>query len=231
MALKRNMSIYRLPGTAGLLIHSGVALDVAVMAEIEAMGKVSYIVVPNDQHRIDAAVFHARYPQAQVLCPAAARKAVEDRVHVDGICEDVLPALGVTTIKIGGVGDSELAYLYPLLDGTEALQVCDSIFNIDANNHDDCPPIYTFGGFLMRVVLGSAGFFGPSRLGKMFFIKDRVAYARYVMVMCMSMTNSTFSEISKDHKISRVLVAHGDPVVGIDNVKNKMTEAIQRALA
>src|SRR5687768_14893240 len=74
LPLKRNMTVVRLsdPGSSDgrLLLHSVIAMDDARMAELEALGKPSVLVVPNGAHRIDIARYHARYPDAKIVCPA-----------------------------------------------------------------------------------------------------------------------------------------------------------------
>src|SRR5688500_2373469 len=86
-SIQRVMSIAkRSDGT--LVIHNGIALDDTEMAEIDAFGSVGHILVPNGFHRLDAKVFKDRYPTAKVLCPAGARKKVDQVVPTDGTYED-----------------------------------------------------------------------------------------------------------------------------------------------
>src|SRR5258706_13625907 len=82
-SIRRVMSIAkRADGT--LVIHNAISLDDAEMAEIEAWGTPSVLLVPNGFHRLDAKVFADRYPNAKVLCPTGARKKVEQVVPVGG---------------------------------------------------------------------------------------------------------------------------------------------------
>ncbi|MGB1700083.1 MAG: hypothetical protein ACPHRO_09030, partial [Nannocystaceae bacterium] len=74
--IPRNMQVWRAPD-GGLLIHSAVCLDAEGMAALESLGPVKWIVVPCPIHRADAAPYRERYPDAQLLCPAAARAKVE----------------------------------------------------------------------------------------------------------------------------------------------------------
>src|ERR1700679_2622011 len=68
MPLKRVMTIARL--TSGdLVIHNPVALEASAMAELEALGRVAFIVIPNGWHRLDLHAFHVRYPDAAGLAP------------------------------------------------------------------------------------------------------------------------------------------------------------------
>ena len=78
--MKRVMTIARrTDGT--LVIHNAIALADAEMAEIDAWGKVATIVVPNGYHRLDAKIFHDRYPGARVVCPAGSRTNVRGASH------------------------------------------------------------------------------------------------------------------------------------------------------
>ena len=81
MPLKRVMTVAK-RADGGLVIHNAIALDDAGMAQIEQWGPVRVIVVPNGYHRLDAKVFAARFPEARVICPAGARKKVEEVVPV-----------------------------------------------------------------------------------------------------------------------------------------------------
>ncbi len=42
---------------------------------LQDFGDVRIIVVPCDMHRLDAALWKARFPEALVVCPEGARKA------------------------------------------------------------------------------------------------------------------------------------------------------------
>src|SRR3954468_2138577 len=83
LPLKRVMSVVRLDD-GGLVIHGGVALNPAVMAELEAWGTPRILLVPNPWHRLDAPAFKRRYPALKIYCPAGARSRVERAVAVDG---------------------------------------------------------------------------------------------------------------------------------------------------
>ncbi len=67
------------------------ALDEASMARLAAWGPPKILLVPNDFHRLDARIVKDRFPDLRVLCPAAARKKVEQVVAVDGTYADFPP--------------------------------------------------------------------------------------------------------------------------------------------
>ena len=83
-------------------------------------------------HRADAKPYRDRYPDATFLCPAAARKKVEE-VAMDDLCEAVLPQLGIQIHHPMGLKPFEL-HLFCPLDSETALIVTDALFNLGANH-------------------------------------------------------------------------------------------------
>src|SRR5690606_38404699 len=59
MALRRVMTVVRM-ADGRLVIHSAIALPDELMAQIEAWGRPSYLLVPNAYHRLDAPAYKAR---------------------------------------------------------------------------------------------------------------------------------------------------------------------------
>jgi hypothetical protein len=98
VGLSRNRSV----------IFSGIPLGEAGMREVEAIGKPSFLIVPNAHHRLDAAAWKNRYPKLKVLCPPAARKAVSEAVTVDST-NDVLSDKDADFVIVRGTGDAEAA--------------------------------------------------------------------------------------------------------------------------
>jgi hypothetical protein len=191
--LDRNMVVWRTP-SGGLWLHSVVALDAAGMAALDALGPVEWIVVPNGFHRMDCAVYAARYPAAKVVAPAAARKAVEEKTPVHATCEDALPALGIRVHVPVGAKPGELAYELPIASG-RALVVSDLLFNLVRSPGG-------LKGFFLTYVTSSVGPLKVSRVFRMLAMADRAAYAGWVRSLA-------------DVADLRVLcVGHGDAVTG-----------------
>lgn len=187
--LPRAMAVARL-ADGSLWLHSVVTLDDANQQALEDLGPVGWIVVPSGMHRLDAAVYAERYPEAKVVCPAAARSKVEQVVRVDGTCEELLPDAGIACLRPDGLKPDELVYDVPLDDG-RALVFCDALFNLP-----DQPGI---GGWMLRL-MGSTGFFGTTRIGRL-FMRDTAGWKRWL-------------EQTAERSDLRVLsVAHGDPVL------------------
>lgn len=93
--LQRIMVIYRPPGARSLLLYSVMCLREETMREIEALGDVAYIFVPCSWHTLDAAAYAERYPAARVVSPAAAWSDVVKKTGLNG--DDVLVAEDVFT--------------------------------------------------------------------------------------------------------------------------------------
>lgn len=191
MALPRNMAVWRHP-SGDLWLHSVVAVDDATLAAVTALGRPRWIVVPSALHRLDAAWYAERFPDAAVLAPAAAQEAVAQKVKVDATCEAVLPDLGVGVIVPDGLKPAELMYRLPLASGGAALVVNDALFHL-------IEPISGFGGFMLRLV-GSWGYFGLTRIGRWAMLADATAFAAHLR------------RLADDADLRCVLVAHGAPV-------------------
>lgn len=205
MALPRNMVVWRHP-SGGLWLHSVVAVDDATLAALRGLGEVEWVVVPSALHRLDAAWYRERFPGAVVLAPASARARVAEKVAVDGTCEEALPGLGVACLAPDGLKPEELAYRLPLAGGGAALVLNDCLFHL-------VEPVSGFGGFMLRL-MGSWGFFGLTRIGRWFLLRDGGAYQRWLLAM------------AEDVELRVVTVSHGVAVT--EGVAAKLREAAAR---
>lgn len=165
MPMKRVMTIAR-RSDGGLVIHNAIALGETEMAEIAAWGPVVAIAVPNGYHRLDARVFHERFPAARVVCPPGARKKVEEVVPVTQSYVDE-PADGAVSFEVlEGTKGGEGAMIVRDTAGT-TLVLNDIVFNM--------PHVRGFTGFMLRRVTSSSG--GPriSRIARWFLARDKPA--------------------------------------------------------
>jgi len=168
--MKRVMSVgKRADGT--LVIHNAIALGDAEMAELDAWGKVSTIIVPNGFHRLDAKVFHDRYPDARVLCPAGTKAKVEQVVAVNGSYEDFGADSVIELATLDGTKQREGAMIVRSPDGTSVV-LNDAVFNM--------PHLSGMTGFILRRVTASTG--GPrvSRIAKWFVVADKAAFRAHL---------------------------------------------------
>ena len=173
MPLRRVMTVVRM--TDGrLVVHNAVALEEAAMQSIDAWGKVAFILVPNGFHRIDAAAFAKRYPDASVLCPAGALKKV---LAVVPTCLDYRqfpsdPAVKLTLVD--GVGEQEGVMTVEDESGV-TLVLTDTVFNM--------PHLPGAHGFVFKHITLSSG--GPrvSRVARLFLVKDKNALAAHLRAL------------------------------------------------
>jgi len=186
MSLKRSMVVVRL-SDGRLVIHNGIALEPAQMAELERFGTPAFLIVPSGIHRLDAPAYKQRYPALRVFAPKGSRASVEQVMQVDGVYED-FPHSDVLRLEtLHGVGESEGALIAQSSDGT-SLVLNDCMFNMDRKRD----PL----GFLFTTIMGSAP--GPrvSRLAKMMLVKDKKAL------------RAEFERYAELPKLVRVIVAH-----------------------
>ncbi len=210
----REMVVYKL-GDDSLLIHSAIALNESEMAKLESLGTPKIMVVPNRIHRLDAGIYKKRYPQLVVVCPAAAKPYVEQRVAVDGIAEEILPTYGIICHEPQGIRPQELVYELPLPTG-KALIFTDILFNLNKTYfRQHSPQGQSLFQWLGASLIGASGFFGITYLGRRFFIQDRNAYRQWLR---------TLAESIPDLRV--VSVAHGSPIVADCN--RRLHEAAAR---
>jgi hypothetical protein len=169
VALNRVMTIARM-GDGKLVIHSAIALDEDEMKEIEALGEPAFMIVPNGYHRLDARVYHERYPNMRVVAPAGSRKKVEQVVPVD-LDIDAFPSDdNVQLAYIDGIGEIEGVMLVRS-DDSATLVFNDLLFNIPKHGKG-------IAGFIFRYITRSTG--GPrvSNVLRWFVVKDASALRR-----------------------------------------------------
>src|SRR6187431_18599 len=192
MSLKRSMVVVRL-SDGRLVIHNGIALEPAQMAELERFGTPAFLIVPSGIHRLDAPAYKQRYPALRVFAPKGSRASVEQVMQVDGVYED-FPHSDVLRLEtLHGVGESEGALIAQSSDGT-SLVLNDCMFNMDRKRD----PLR----FLFTTIMGSAP--GPrvSRLAKMMLVKDKKAL------------RAEFERYAELPKLVRVIVAHEEVASG-----------------
>lgn len=186
MQLRRRMTIAR-DADRGLTLHNPIALDDASMTELEALGEVQRLVVPNGWHRLDSAVYRERYPRAQLVCPPGARKKVEEVVPVDATYEALETNDEIAFEIIEGLSGVEGVMRVRSPDGV-TLVFNDLLFNVAHG-----PGI---GGLVLRL-LGSTG--GPrvTRMMRLFVVKDRGA------------TKAQLLRLAATPDLVRVIPGHG----------------------
>lgn len=192
MPLRRVMTVVK-RADGGVVIHNAVPLDEPSMKEIEAWGEVRFLIVPNGFHRLDAKVFHDRYPRAQVLCPRGARKKVEEVVAVSGTYEDFPADEAVSLETLDGTRASEGVIRVRDAAGT-TLVLNDAVFNM--------PHLPGLQGVVLRYVTASSG--GPklSRVARLFLVKDKQAFRAHL------------ERLAAIPGLARVIVSHHETIEG-----------------
>lgn len=193
--LPRRMTAVRLRD-GRLVVFSAIALNEDGMHELEAFGAPSFLIVPNDHHRLDARIWKDRYPEMKVIAPEGARKKVSKVVPVDATdigFEDP----GVRFIAVPGTRGHEAALE---VDGPAGLTLV--LNDIVANIRDP----KGFGGWLLRKM----GFAGeepqiPAPV-KAMLISDKAALEHQLRLWAAAPA------------LRRIVVSHGDVIE--DNPKD-----------
>ncbi|KAL3933522.1 MAG: hypothetical protein SGBAC_010360 [Bacillariaceae sp.] len=204
----RRMIIYRPPKTKSLILVSPTAVHEEIMLQMEALGCVDYLIIPNAYHRADAAVFHQRYPKAKIATlPDWVRNKVSEVVPVDMDVRELAKVFesSVKVLRIGGMGDpskedGDFEYAYEFLcvgsNNTWAFVVTDSLFNFQ----DKSTANWIFG---TRGIEQSDGCCTP-KMGRI---------SKY-MAVDKKLVQEFYSGLAKRDDISMILMAHGDVFIG-----------------
>jgi hypothetical protein len=194
MSLRRTMTVVR-RADGSLLLHSPIALDDERRHELEALGPIAAIVVPNAGHRLDAPAYKFRYPRAVVFCPRGGRNKVAEVVAVDGTYEDYADDGTVRFETLDGVAEAEGAMLVRSNDGVTVV-LNDVVMNMDTKRD--------VLGYLFTTVMGSAP--GPrvSRLVRLLYVKDQPALRRHL------------ERLADTPDLQRLIVAHEKVAHGPD---------------
>jgi len=203
LPMKRRMTLIRLED-GSVVVHNGICLSEEQQSELDAWGKVRFIVVPNGWHRTDAAAYAARYPDARVLCPDPAKKLVQKKVRVDGNLS-LLPATPM--LEHAPLAGSKIAehVLTVRSGGRVTLVFNDTLFNL--------PKLPGVKGFIYGAI-GSTG--GPrvTPLMRLVSVGDRGALKRHLEALATT------------SGIARVIPGHGFVAEGTDAAQNVLRTAI-----
>ena len=186
---ERRMTVVRLRD-GRLVVWSAIALDEPEMARLEAFGRPAWLVVPGDDHRMDAKIWLQRYPHLDVATPAGARDKVLEAVPVDSSAPDFQDP-DVQWITVPGTQGHEAALTVRGAQGT-TLVVNDLIANL---RHP-----HGFSGWMLKLM----GFAGDEpnipAVRRMAMVKDGHALADQLQA---------WSEIAD---LRCILVSHGEPI-------------------
>jgi hypothetical protein len=203
--------------TGGVLIFSATCVPEDELKEhIESMGPVELIVVPCGMHRLDGALWKARYPKAAVVCPAAARAKVEQKIPVDEVYEDVFAhgnRWGITHHPAPmKPGFEESALEVPVgLDGDEcALLIVDIIQNVDTQSW--FAPLRWIAS--LYKIAGDGAHITMSHGFRHWCSAGGVALMKHFVEQLESQAHK--------HKVTALFVGHGQPV--LHNVADQLKD-------
>jgi Domain of unknown function (DUF4336) len=181
------MTVIRL-ADGSLLLHSPVALDAGLRAELDAIGRVRFAVAPNRVHHLYAGRVVESYPEARLWVGPGVERKRPDLVYV-AILGDEAPAEWRGQVDQvffrGRPYENEVVFFHRT---SRTVVLCDLAFNFG-------PRAALPTRWLMRLIR-SYGHFGPSTLDPL-LIRDRAA-ARGCLERILAWD------------FDRVIVAHGE---------------------
>lgn len=184
--LKRVMTVIK-KKNGDLIVHSAVALDEKSMQEIDAWGKVAYILVPNSFHRLDAPRYKARYPTAKIVCPKNAAKGVAQKVPVDAVADVISDPPHIEWQHIDGTSALEGVMIVRETEGT-TLIFNDVLFNM--------PHLGGVSGFIFKHITQSSGPLHFTRISKLFLVKQKEMVRQHIM------------RLADEPNLKRIIVSH-----------------------
>jgi hypothetical protein len=185
----------------GLLLHSPLPLDDAMVASITALGPVAHIVAPNCFHHLNIGPASERFPSAKVHAPRALRAKRPD-LRIDHDLQagaERWPTLNI--IEIAGAPElDEFVFIH---HPSASLIVTDLVFNI-----------HEAKGVMLPLVLRLVGAWRRLNQSKIWrrYTKDRPAAAASVRAVL-------------EHELRRVIPADGDVLEGSD-VREQLAAAL-----
>jgi hypothetical protein len=186
----RAMQLVRL-ADGRVVVHNAIALGDAEMAEVEAWGRPSFLIVPSAGHRLDARIYKQRYAGIRVLAPPAARAKVGEVVQVDGTTGEDFGDATVRYDVLAGTGDGEGVLALTTDTGTTV------VVNDVLMNQQRLPGV---GGFIMGLIGFTSAEPTVTFPGRMAVVKDRRAL------------RGALEQWAGTPNLARLEVAHGAPV-------------------
>ncbi len=167
--LGRRMTVIE-GGDGEVALHSAIELQDADLGIVDGIGRVAVVLVPNSFHCSDASFWAERHPDAKVLVPRQIEDAMAKKLtRVDGVIEDGLPWGGddFVAYPLAGTRMGEVLFYHR---PSRTLIATDIVFHYWREDFRG------MAKFFMKLN-GALDHFGPTRLAKRFFIKDKPAFA------------------------------------------------------
>jgi len=181
------MTVIRLAG-GRLLLHSPVALEPELRAELDAIGRVCFAVAPNRVHHLYAGGVAQAYPGTRLWVAPGLQRKRPDLVF-EAVLDDDPPEEWRTEVDQvffrGRPYENEVTFFHR---PSRTLILCDLAFNVGPNDAWSTR-------FLMKLIR-SYGHLGPSKLDPWLIRDRRAARASLERILAWD--------------FDRIIVAHGD---------------------
>jgi hypothetical protein len=185
LELPRRMTAVRLR-SGDLAIFSAIALREPDMAELEALGRPAFLIVPSVRHRLDAPGYAQRYPNMTVVAPRAGAEQIAEVVRV-----------GTNTPVFG---DPTVRYIEIAADSALEVDSDDGLTIIVNDLIGDIHGEIGLGGWLLRVM----GFAGDD--------PHVPAPVKMLLGKHKSEVAAQFRRWAEREDLKWILVSHGDPI-------------------
>ncbi len=161
------MTVIRLRDS-GLFVHSPVRLDHPLRAALDALGPVRAVVAPNRAHHLFASDYLTGYPDARLYAAPGLPEKRPDLKFAAELSDDAPDAWSADIEQVlfrGAPTLNEVVFFHP---ASRTLVCTDLAFNIQRGQTAGVTRLF------FRAI-GAEGHFGPHRLIRRFFIRDRAA--------------------------------------------------------
>ncbi|MFZ4404744.1 MAG: hypothetical protein ACOYOK_11635 [Pseudobdellovibrionaceae bacterium] len=200
----RRMTVIRL-NDGRLIIHNSIQLKNADLAWLTSQGRVSFIVAPNTFHCSDAGWMAEKFPTAELLVPKSKIEFFKKlKLNPKDVNSEFPTSIlsEVKCIPMLGTRVEEAAFIH---FSSRTLILCDLAFNMGN----------VYSGFEKLVMNWNkiGGQFGPSRLTKILFTKNRRLLIK------------SYETLLKEN-FDRVIVNHGEILES--KGRAKLIEGIER---
>jgi uncharacterized protein DUF4336 len=166
--LPTRMTVIRLRD-GGLVLHSVVALDPVLRSELDALGPVRAVIAPNRAHHLFAADYPTGYPDALLFAAPGLPEKRPDLKFAEELSDEA-PALWASELEqvvVRGVPVlNEVVFFHP---ATRTVLFTDLVFNVAPKTR-----ISALTDLFFRLI-GAQGRFGPHRLVRYVFLRNRAA--------------------------------------------------------
>jgi hypothetical protein len=191
LELGTRMTIVDLDGQGTLFVHSPIRPSQNLQADIDALGKVTYVVAPNRWHHLFVGDFKSAYPSAKFYCAPGLQKKRKD-FDFDAVIDERQnlpwnPSLEHKLVKGVPIFNEVVFYHSPsktLIVTDLAIHICES------------RSLLTTAVFKL---LGAYGKFGWAKIEKWLYVRDMAAF------------KASIEDILR-WDIEKVLLTHGEPL-------------------